>query len=159
MQSTLKLNVNGRDVEVVSEPQRVLLDVLREDLHLTGTKYGCGEGSCGACTVLVNGKATFSCSTPVTEVLDAKIETIESLAHGRNTAPGAAGVPGRRRQPVRLLHAGHDHAHGRGAERQAERDRSRPDRRHESKPCRCCNYVNILNAVRRAASNKTAASR
>src|SRR4051794_34542630 len=82
MDSTIKLNVNGREIDVASDPQRVLLDVLREELHLTGTKYGCGEGSCGACTVLVNGKATFSCSTPVTEVLDAKIETVESLAHG-----------------------------------------------------------------------------
>ena len=159
MESTLKLNVNGRDVEVVSEPQRVLLDVLREDLHLTGTKYGCGEGSCGACTVLVNGKATFSCSTPVTEVLDAKIETIESLAHGETLHPvqqafldeGASQcgycTPGMIMRTVAVLNA--------------KPNATEADLIDGMSPnlCRCCNYVNILNAVRRAASNRTAASR
>src|SRR5678809_439240 len=87
METKITFTVNGQERSIVTDPQRVLLDVLREDLHLTGTKYGCGEGSCGACTVLVNGKATFSCSTPVTEVLDAKIETIESLAHGDTLHP------------------------------------------------------------------------
>jgi len=55
--------VNGKQNSVESDPERSLLEVLREDLQLTGTKYGCGEGACGACTVLVNGKRTFSCST------------------------------------------------------------------------------------------------
>ena len=57
----LELRINGRAVTVDTDPQRPLLEVLREDLDLTGTKYGCGEGACRACTVLLDGKAVTSC--------------------------------------------------------------------------------------------------
>ena len=73
------LNVNGASVSVDAAPDEPLLFVLRDRLHLTGTKYGCGQGQCGACTVLLNGRATRSCLTPVAEVADAKIVTIEGL--------------------------------------------------------------------------------
>ena len=56
MDTNIKLTVNGRPSEVRTDGERPLLDVLREDLHLTGTKYGCGEGRCGACTVIIDGK-------------------------------------------------------------------------------------------------------
>ena len=59
------LNINGERHEVTVEPDVALLTVLRDHLDLTGSKYGCGEGACGACTVLVNGTATHSCITPV----------------------------------------------------------------------------------------------
>ena len=72
----IKLKVNGRDVDVASEGERSLLEVLREDLLLTGTKYGCGEGACGACSVLVDGRKLFSCSTPVSQVAGKSITTI-----------------------------------------------------------------------------------
>jgi aerobic-type carbon monoxide dehydrogenase small subunit (CoxS/CutS family) len=159
MESTMKLNVNGRQVEIESDPQRILLDVLREELHLTGTKYGCGEGSCGACTVLANGKAIFSCSTPVTEVLDAKIETIESLAHGDELHPvqqafleeGASQcgycTPGMIMRTVALLNAKPN-----ASEQELIEGMN-------GNLCRCRNYVNILSAVRRAASNHGSASR
>jgi aerobic-type carbon monoxide dehydrogenase small subunit (CoxS/CutS family) len=76
-----KLRVNGRDVEVdAAGGNRTLLEVLREDLHLTGTKYGCGEGACGACSVLVDGKRLFSCSTPASSVAGKNVTTIEGLA-------------------------------------------------------------------------------
>lgn len=73
------LRVNGRRVQVETDPDRPLLYVLREDLDLTGAKYGCGEGQCGACTVLLDGVATRSCITPVAAVRGREITTIEEL--------------------------------------------------------------------------------
>jgi isoquinoline 1-oxidoreductase alpha subunit len=73
------LRVNGRRVQVETDPDRPLLYVLREDLDLTGAKYGCGEGQCGACTVLLDGVATRSCITPVAAVRGREITTIEGL--------------------------------------------------------------------------------
>ncbi len=72
----MKLSVNGRDVNVEAAPDRMLLDVLREDLDLTGAKYGCGEGQCGSCTVLLDDVAVRSCITPVKSVTGKKITTI-----------------------------------------------------------------------------------
>ena len=81
------LFVNGRKREVSASPQQPLLWVLRDELQLTGTKYGCGEGQCGACTVLLNGVATRSCRTPISAVANAKVVTIEGLEeHGALTA-------------------------------------------------------------------------
>ena len=74
----LKVNGKGQRVEVLSDTP--LLWVLREQLGLTGTKYGCGMALCGACTVLINGKATQSCVTPVSSVLGKEITTIEGLS-------------------------------------------------------------------------------
>lgn len=73
------LNVNGGHVRVNAAAEETLLSVLRDRLNLTGTKYGCGEGQCGACTVLLNGTATRSCLIPVSAAADAKIVTIEGL--------------------------------------------------------------------------------
>src|SRR4051794_40568772 len=82
-QSTdITLKINGREIALSTEPDRSLLEVLREDLVMTGTKYGCGEGACGACSVLVDGKRIFSCSTPVSDVAGKSITTIEGLANG-----------------------------------------------------------------------------
>lgn len=73
------LNVNGTRVSVDAPADEPLLYVLRNKLQLTGTHYGCGEGRCGACTVLLNGRATRSCLVPVGSVTHAKITTIEGL--------------------------------------------------------------------------------
>jgi aerobic-type carbon monoxide dehydrogenase small subunit (CoxS/CutS family) len=73
------LNVNGEKHEITVEPDVALLTVLRDHLDLTGSKYGCGEGACGACTVLINGNTTRSCITPVSSVADKEITTIEGL--------------------------------------------------------------------------------
>ena len=78
--SELTLNVNGKDLHVRAPEQETLLSVLRNSLGLTGTKYGCGEGQCGACTVLVNGRAVRSCLTPVSAAVGKKVVTIEGLA-------------------------------------------------------------------------------
>ena len=73
MPSELKFHINGKETTVSTEAGRSLLEVLREDLKLTGTKYGCGEGACGACTVLVDGKPTFSCTMMASEAAGKKI--------------------------------------------------------------------------------------
>ena len=81
------LNVNGVKHEVTVEPDVELLTVLRNNLELTGSKYGCGEGVCGACTVIVNGKALRSCITPVSSVVGKEIITIEGLEKNGNLHP------------------------------------------------------------------------
>jgi len=75
-----ELNVNGADVTLEVPGMRRLLDALREDLGLTGTKEGCGEGECGACSVIVNGQVVDSCLVPVCQVDHAKVLTVEGLA-------------------------------------------------------------------------------
>ena len=76
----MKLNVNGELAEVDADPDTPLLWVLRDDLSLTGTKYGCGMGLCGACTVHVNGDPMRSCITPISQVAGKRITTIEGLS-------------------------------------------------------------------------------
>lgn len=83
----IQLAINGKSYSVDTDPQTSLLTVLREDLDLTGSKYGCGEGMCGACTVLIDGKATRSCITRVGSVAQKKITTIEGLASGDHLHP------------------------------------------------------------------------
>jgi len=80
MPTKYALLINGRSFSIEAEPDTNLLSVLREQLDLTGTKHGCGEGQCGACTVLVDGRANRSCTTPVSTVSGKSITTIEGLA-------------------------------------------------------------------------------
>jgi aerobic-type carbon monoxide dehydrogenase small subunit (CoxS/CutS family) len=85
--ATIRLAINGRAYTVEADPQTSLLTVLREHLDLTGSKYGCGEGQCGACTVLVDGKAQRSCITTAGSVAQKQITTIEGLANGERLHP------------------------------------------------------------------------
>ena len=80
--ATIRLAINQKSYSVDVDPQTSLLTVLRENLDLTGSKYGCGEGQCGACTVLIDGKAQRSCVTRVGGLGQKQITTIEGLAHG-----------------------------------------------------------------------------
>ena len=85
--STIRLTVNGKPYTIEAGPQTSLLSVLREQLDLTGSKYGCGEGQCGACTVLIDGKAQRSCVTKASTVSQRQITTIEGLARGEQLHP------------------------------------------------------------------------
>ena len=154
MDSTITFTVNGQSRTVTTDPRRPLLDVLREDLKLTGTKYGCGEGQCRACTVLLNGQSIASCITPVSDADRKTILTIEGLAHDGQLHPvqqaflqeGASQcgycTPGMIMGVAGLLN---EKPHADEDEIQARMQRHL---------CRCCNYVKISRAIRRAAGLK-----
>jgi aerobic-type carbon monoxide dehydrogenase small subunit (CoxS/CutS family) len=161
MDVTISFTVNGRQRTVTVDPQRSLLDVLREELQLTGTKYGCGEGRCGACTVLIEGKRARSCITPAAGVAGKDVLTIEGLAPARSQ-PGTEGdalhpvqaafltegafqcgycTPGMIMTTVALL-----------------QETPHPTDEQiltavNGNLCRCCDYPRILKAVRRAAAS------
>jgi aerobic-type carbon monoxide dehydrogenase small subunit (CoxS/CutS family) len=80
MKSSIRFRLNGRPTSLDTDDSRKLLWVLRTDLGLTGAKYGCGAGACGACTVLIDGKAVRSCVTPLSAARDREVTTIEGLA-------------------------------------------------------------------------------
>lgn len=84
---SLSFTLNGKSMQVTTDPDRPLLWVLRDDLALTGTKFGCGEGHCGSCTVLVNGQAVRSCVTSVSDAAGKTVTTIEGLASGNRLHP------------------------------------------------------------------------
>ncbi|MGE0454494.1 MAG: (2Fe-2S)-binding protein [Vicinamibacteria bacterium] len=84
---TVSFSVNGRPVRLETDARRTLLWVLRTDLGLTGTKYGCGEGLCGSCTVVLDGKAVRSCRVPLSLVEGKQVTTIEGLAQGDRLHP------------------------------------------------------------------------
>ena len=85
--NALSLTVNGTERRVEAPPEETLLSVLRNRLQLTGTKYGCGEGQCGACTVLLDGRAVRSCRTPAFHAAGKKITTVEGLERGGRLHP------------------------------------------------------------------------
>ncbi len=154
MDQTIAFTVNGQPKTVTTDPGRPLLEVLREDLQLTGTKYGCGEGRCGACTVLVGGKAVRSCITPVAQADKQAILTIEGLAAGDKLHPvqeaflaeGALQcgycTPGMILAAVALL-----------GEKPNATDAEILSHM-EGHVCRCGHYPKILKAVRRAAGRQ-----
>jgi aerobic carbon-monoxide dehydrogenase small subunit len=85
--TSITFTINGENKTIEVPPMKRLLDVLREDLHLTGTKEGCGEGECGACSVLLNGELVNSCLIPVLQADGTEITTIEGLGHDERMHP------------------------------------------------------------------------
>ncbi len=83
----ISFSLNGEVIEVAVSPDELLLDVLREKLHMTGTKRGCGKGECGACTVLFNGRAVNACLLPAMRAMGADIQTIEGLEGSQGLHP------------------------------------------------------------------------
>lgn len=87
MQNKISFEVNGKTVSVEAHSMERLLDVLREKLHLTGTKEGCGEGECGACSIFLDGELVNSCLIPVAQVQGRKVTTIEGIAGSEELHP------------------------------------------------------------------------
>lgn len=151
MRQMVKLTVNGEVIELSMEPQKTLSQVLREDLHLRGTKIGCNVGDCGACTVLLDGVAVLSCLTLAIEAQGKEITTIEGLANGDRLDPiqkafidhGAIQcgfcTPGMILSAKGLLN-----------------ENEKPDREEIKEAiggnlCRCTGYVKIIDAIEIAA--------
>jgi aerobic-type carbon monoxide dehydrogenase small subunit (CoxS/CutS family) len=144
----VRLEVNGRPLRVDAPPMKRLLDVLREDLALTGTKEGCGEGECGACTVLVDGTPVNSCLVPVGQVAGSAILTIEGVGPGHPLQEAFVEEIGAQCgicTPGMILTA---LALGPGARIQDVR------RGLAGNLCRCTGYSAILRAVRRARKTR-----
>lgn len=152
MDQTINFTLNGQPKTVTTDPARRLLEVLREDLDLTGTKYGCGESECGACTVLVDGVATRSCVRSLGSVGGKKITTIEGLSPDGKLHPVQEAflaeqayqcgycIPGMILGLVSLL------------ERKPVPSDDEILTRMDGHLCRCCGYPNIVKAIRRAAA-------
>jgi aerobic-type carbon monoxide dehydrogenase small subunit (CoxS/CutS family) len=151
MLQTIALTVNGEQHSVKTDPDRPLLDVLREDLQLIGAKFGCGHRQCGACTVLLDGKPIYACSTRVAATGGRKIETIEGLSDGEKLHPvqqaflaeGALQcgycTPGMIMTAAALLR---EKPHAKRDEIQTAMNRN---------VCRCGTYLRILRAVESVA--------
>jgi len=151
MQKKITFKLNGQTHTITTDPQRSLLEVLREDLNLTGTKYGCGEGQCRACTVLADGEAIASCTTAISEIENQSITTIEGLAQGTELHPVQQAflaeeafqcgycTAGMILEAVQVL---------REDPKLAKTDVAARMQRHI---CRCGTYPKILKAIRRVA--------
>jgi aerobic-type carbon monoxide dehydrogenase small subunit (CoxS/CutS family) len=145
------LNVNGTRLHVTAPAEETLLSVLRNRLDLTGTKYGCGEGQCGACTVLLDGRAARSCLTPVSAAAGAKITTVEGLEQNGVLTPVQQALldegafqcgyctSGMIMSATSLLHENHNPSEEQIVEAM------------NGNVCRCGTYSRILAAVKRAA--------
>jgi len=104
MQHPIRFILNGQPVAFDTDDDRTLLWVVRTGFALTGRKYGCGQGFCGACTVIVGGTAVRSCVMPIGDVEDKEVVPREGLAQDGGLHPLQKGIPRTRRLPVRLLH-------------------------------------------------------
>ena len=126
MKTQLALTVNGEATDVAFDSYKTLLEVLREDLNLCGTKHGCELGECGACAVLLDGQPVLSCLVLGVECAGRDVVTVEGLVGGRTAASAAGRVRRSRRRAVRLLHAGVPR-HRQGAARREPQPDARSD--------------------------------
>jgi aerobic-type carbon monoxide dehydrogenase small subunit (CoxS/CutS family) len=154
-----ELQINGAKKAIDADGDRSLLSVLRDDLGLTGCKYGCGEGECGACTVLLDGHRVRSCKTPVANADGKPIRTIEGLATGDKLHPVQEAflaadamqcgycTPGMIMSAVGLL--------------ESKPDCTRDDilRGMNGNICRCCTYTRIIVAIEQAAKTMKGSAR
>jgi nicotinate dehydrogenase subunit A len=154
----MKLNVNGRDHDVDAAPDTPLLYVLRDHLALNGAKFGCGLGQCGACTVMVDGEAVFSCLVPIMLIEGRRVTTIEGLGSREEPAPlQRAFIEEQAAQCGYCIAGMIMRAH---ALLQHNAHPSREDIRTALQPnlCRCGTHMRIIRAVQRAAGARTAAA-
>jgi carbon-monoxide dehydrogenase small subunit len=150
----MKLTLNGTAVDVEAHPMKRLLDVLREECSLTGTKEGCGEGECGACTVLVDGAPVCACLVPWAQVEGTEVTTIEGLGDNHPLQRAFMDEVGAQCgicTPGMLMAARAYLDGGGGADEGAIREAI------AGNLCRCTGYNNIVKAVRQAAETLQAA--
>jgi aerobic-type carbon monoxide dehydrogenase small subunit (CoxS/CutS family) len=151
MAETFTFTVNGKRTTVSTERDRSLLEVIREDLQLTGTHYGCGEGACGACSVLLDGKRIFSCATPVYEIDGKSITTIEALAQGDKLHPVQQAFVEETAFQCGYCASGMILATVALLGRKSSPTDAEIIEGMNGNLCRCCGYEKILGAVRKAA--------
>jgi nicotinate dehydrogenase subunit A len=151
MAETFKLRVNGRDCEVRSEPNTPLLYVLRNDLKLKGTRFGCGEAQCGSCNVLVDGNAVPSCDTPLWSVPGHEVTTIEGIGGESGLHPIQEAFIDE--QAIQCGYCINGIIISAVALLQRERDPSDAEIADalDRNLCRCGTHVRILRAIRAAA--------
>ena len=154
----MKLNVNGREHDVNVDPETPLLYVLRDDLGLNGAKFGCGLHQCGACTVMVDGEARFSCRTPVSQLEGKNVTTVEGLGTIDNPGPMQRAFIEEQAAQCGYCIAGMMMR----AQALLQKNPSASDAEIrttlEPNLCRCGTHMRILRAVRRAAGLMRAAS-
>jgi aerobic-type carbon monoxide dehydrogenase small subunit (CoxS/CutS family) len=151
MDMTVKLTVNGREKTITTDSQRPLLQVLREDLGLTGAKYACGEGQCGACSVLMDGRRVLSCVTPVSRADKKTILTVEGLAKGDVLHPVQEAFLEEGAMQCGYCTGGMILAAVALLEENANPTDQEIARGMDGNLCRCNGYPKIAGAVRRAA--------
>ena len=145
--------VNGQAVEVDADPKTPLLWVIREHLKITGTKFGCGVGQCGACTVLVNGSPVRSCITPVSAIASAEVTTLEGLGDRENPHPVQEAFIAEQAAQCGYCSNGMIMAVASLLERNSDPSDSEIRQALAGNLCRCGTHTRILKAVRRAAQN------
>ena len=148
----ITLNVNGQARQVDADPDTPLLYVLRDHLQLNGAKYGCGLGQCGSCTVMVDGRAVFSCITPISVLENRRIKTVEGLGSAENPGPMQRAfieeqaaqcgfcIPGMMMRAQALL------------EVNASPSKAQIRAHMSTNLCRCGTHLRILRAIERAAT-------
>lgn len=148
----MKLTVNGAEHVVEADPKTTLLEVLRDDIGLTGTKYGCGEGQCGACTVLLDGQAVRSCLIPISAVEGVRIDTIEGLATDGVLHPLQQAFLDEDAMQCGFCSTGMIMEATALLKRNPRPTDAQIKQGLQAHVCRCCVYPRIVAAVKRAAS-------
>jgi len=151
MARVTSLNVNGKRMAVDVDSTVSLLSVLRDDLDLTGSKYGCGEGQCGACTVLIDGKAQRSCITRVGSVSGKQITTIEGLAKGEHLHPVQQAFLDEGAMQCAYCTSGMIMSAVALLQKNAEPDEKAIIDFMDGNICRCGTYSRIVRAIQKAA--------
>ena len=149
----MDLRVNGQTHRIDGDTERTLLSVLRNDLGLTGTKYGCGEGNCGACTVLADGEPERSCITPLAAAVGREITTIEGLADGDELHPVQAAFLDHTAFQCGYCTPGFIISTAALLTRNPHPDDAEIRTALNGHICRCGAYIRILRAAKAAAGN------
>jgi aerobic-type carbon monoxide dehydrogenase small subunit (CoxS/CutS family) len=153
MFDTLELQVNGASRKIKCDPDKSLLWVLRDDLDLTGSKYGCGEGQCGACTVLIDGVATRSCVTKVSSATGKRIVTIEGLEKNGRLHPVQQAFLDAGQMQCGYCTAGMIMSATALLQKNSNPNDQQILRAMEGNVCRCGTYTRIVQAIKKAARN------